>query len=112
MNLHTTDPRKSRIATRKPGGDCRANPCGRNGCGTLPEACHGQWCEVWWYTVLTGAHDVALSLSVSSGIYPDGFRQPTRGTILYLHLGWPIDRECLKGEKDGAEPCEYVAGGR
>lgn len=102
-----------RTFERVPGYDCIANPCGKDGCGTRPGASHGRHCEEWIYVVQDG--DVALSLTVFSGAYPNGDTTEPTGTDMTLHVGFPIDRDQIAGRPDAIEnihDCRFVSGGK
>lgn len=97
--------RKSHI---QPGFDCREE------CTVHKPPCGGQYgvaCDYWWYVVANDQGDVALSLCVSSGVYPGGaYREPS-GTDIALHTAWPTDRGVIRDGTKGTE-CEYIEAGR
>lgn len=55
----------NRSARLRPGYDCKANPCGKGGCGTIPGTSHGMHCHDWIYAV--HAKRACLSLVIFSG---------------------------------------------
>lgn len=95
-----------------PGYDCIRNPCGKRGCGTRGGSSHGICSDRWIYSVSDG--DFAVSLTLSSGRYPDSVPQDSRhneaeGMDLTTHVGFPYAREhaLFAGNE-----CTYVASHR
>lgn len=106
-----------RHSERVPGYDCIRNPCGRGNCGKTPGGSHGIHCDDWIYVVSDG--DLALSLTVFSGIFPYSVPEDTvanlrsiypMGADLSLHVGFVVPGNDW-GDDDGQE-CPWVAGGR
>lgn len=101
-----------RFSRKTPGHDCIRNPCGRRGCGTRPGASHGVSSEQWHYAVSAGS--VALSLRVSSNVYPASVPRDSleprvpEGVYLCIHHAFPVSEEQLLGQP---EECEYLDGG-
>lgn len=82
------------------GYDCRAS------CQHRIKGDHGICCEQWIYVLAHDDVDVAITLRVSSGIYPPTVdtRSETRGDDLSLHIGWPTTREEVqRGDAAGTE---------
>jgi hypothetical protein len=110
-----------RHSQRIPGYDCIRTPCGKGGCGTTPGSSHGVHNEEWLYAAIeenAGAPgDVAVSLTVNTGIYPDTV--PAHQRVQYeaaaldlsAHVAWPFTREDVRADERGM-PCSLVASGR
>jgi hypothetical protein len=91
------------------GYDCRAS------CSHRVKGEHGICSEKWNYVLTRDDGDVAITLMVSSGIYPatvtDCGQEP-HGSDLTLHIGWPTTRgELRRGDAAGSE-CTAVKRGR
>ena len=85
-----------------PGHDCVRHPCGKGACGKTAGGNHGIGDERWRWSVVDTTAQRALSLTVSTGIYPDSV--PARGgewsggpypraDALVLHTAQPMTRE-------------------
>jgi hypothetical protein len=104
-----------RIFRETEGYDCINNPCHKNGCGTKIGAGHGRACGRWLYAV--AETDIALVLTVRSGIFPPSARlhvephEPPEGTDLSTHAAWPVERENVQNGTRGEECC-FLADGR
>jgi hypothetical protein len=99
----------NRESFKVPGYDCDRNPCGKRGCGTRPGAGHGIHNEEWNYVIKDG--DVALTLTVGSGVYLDSVPEyqrthGVRGYDLSLHVDFRVD------DGDAGRECTFVPGGR
>lgn len=73
-----------RSAVARPGYDCIEKPCGVNGCGERPGACHGRHCVEWLYAV--HSRRACLSLVVFSGVYAT----PEITAKMREGVRWPI----------------------
>lgn len=104
-----------RYSTIVPGRDCIRSPCGEGNCGKTEGGNHGIVADDWLYVVSDGR--VALSLRVSSGVYPSsvpkspGLLTEPSGVVLHVHTAFPTERESLRNGDKG-ESCGYVEGGR
>lgn len=101
-----------RFSHLRPGYDCIRTPCGVNGCGTNPGACHGIHGDEWIYVVSDGV--VALSLTVYSSDFPATVPKDDRGPMgadLTVHATFPTRIEDVREQSTG-ESCEYVTAGR
>lgn len=99
----------------RPGYDCVRHPCGKHGCGTHPGSNHGIHCDDWVFVVSEG--DLALTLTVFSGIFPASVPIVARRAITYpmgaditLHVGFPSTAEEMLGKE--SRECEHVSTGR
>lgn len=69
---------------RTPGYDCRVQ------CQHQEKGDHGTHCDEWWYAVVLGPGDFALSLRVFAGNFPGRTRKP-QGTDLTGHAGFFLE---------------------
>lgn len=100
-----------RFTSTKLGHDCVRYPCGKNGCGKVPGNDHGIADDTWYYVV--GDGEVALSLSVRSGKFPESVPREfavqygrAKGSFFCLHATFPVDKEDLRLDKSRA--CDYL----
>ena len=106
-----------RTSRRIPGYDCIRHPCGKNGCGTRPCSGHEIHNEEWEYLVKNTDGEMALSLYVGSGLYPEGVpeqNEPNKpcAYVMSLHVGFPITRDQVAGRLEDTELCDRVRSGR
>lgn len=85
-----------------PGHDCIRHPCGKGACGKIAGGNHGIGDERWRWSVVDVTAQRGLSLTVSTGIFPETV--PDRGgewsggpypraDALVLHTAQPMTRE-------------------
>lgn len=103
-----------RIVETRPGYDCIASPCGKNGCGTIPGASHGRHGDEWVYTLTDG--EFAVSLVVFTGRLngvrlPGGIDHYPVGANLSGHAARPAHEDQIREASAGQE-CTYLDGGR
>ena len=104
-----------RSSRRIPGHDCVRHPCGKNGCGT--SSSHGIHNEEWEYLIKDAEGEVALSLYVGSGLYPESVPkqdEPNKpcAYVISLHVGFPITRDQVAGRLENTTSCDHVRSGR
>lgn len=103
-----------RIVETRPGYDCIAKPCGKNGCGARHGASHGRHGDEWVYVVTDG--NFALSLVVftdnlNGGKLPFKSTLFPKGADLSGHASKPSSEEQIREASPGQE-CAYLDGGR